>query len=487
MNLERRDNGEGSFATIPDFAHLSPETMSSVRDNGFDHDTYHNNPRYQDLSAELRNILLATAQSACPSRASTPNFAKDVPLPLTTASAYHKRPQLDVRRIGPPAMDCARYLRNWLTECAPWLDMFDRRRVFGSQVTTLAQTSAAVLYAMLALSARQEAQQKLSQKASEDSFALYAKAVESLSAAFNTRDRCTPVAACILCVLEMMSANPRNWRHHLEGCAALFEASGIHGLSGGLEGAVFWCFARMDLCSAIIDSGVASTVIPIEKWAIVSNISTNNDDFDKEMHSSKVAAAFRARMDSSNDMRANHAVYLCARVCDLLAKRTRYTELGKDNGYDIHRFVIEWNKLWVEVEQWMNDLPEEFLPLATVVDEQGFPHKFFSQYAAISSSQLYHTACILLLEARDPGIAGFVADGSNNAMWHAKQVVGISLANEHKGCLNNAIQPLYIAGKMFTHGAEHVTVVQLLHKIERESGWHAKWRIKDLKTAWGCL
>lgn len=101
MTLERCDNGGEFFATIPDIAQFSPETTSSGRDHGYDHDIYSNNPRYQDLSSELRNLLFATAQSACPSRAATPNLDADVAASLAAASAYRKRPQLEIRQVGP--------------------------------------------------------------------------------------------------------------------------------------------------------------------------------------------------------------------------------------------------------------------------------------------------------------------------------------------------------------------------------------------------
>lgn len=446
-------------------------------------DPYLDDQRYQDLSSELRSFLLATAQSTCPTRAHTPGPAANLTIPSEYADVIWPNGQLDLRHTGVPVMDSAKYLRNWLTECAPWLDMFDQSRMFGSQVPCLAKNSPAILYAMLALSARQSARQSDAPYASEHSFDLYAKAIASLSAALDTHNPCIPVAACILCVLEMMSANPRNWKHHLEGCAALFEASGIHGLSGGLHQAVFWCFARMDLCSAIIDGGVASTVIPIEKWAIIDRRLA--PDLESDDYVSGVAAGFAEQASHSHDMRANHAVYLCAKVCDLLARRTRYVEMGEENGYNNDHFSTRWSSLWEELQLWVNGLPADFLPFTTVVDQQGFPRKLFSQYAAISSTQLYHTACILMLDARAPGVTGGITPSTFSILWHAKQVVGISLGNEHRGCLNNAIQPLYVAGRHFTHRDEHATVMNLLRKIENKSGWAAKWRIKDLETMWG--
>lgn len=35
------------------------------------------------------------------------------------------------------------------------------------------------------------------------------------------------------------------WRRHLDGSASLILSLGINGFSGGLEQALFWCFARM--------------------------------------------------------------------------------------------------------------------------------------------------------------------------------------------------------------------------------------------------
>lgn len=42
-----------------------------------------------------------------------------------------------------------------------------------------------------------------------------------------------------------MLGSPKEWRRHLDGCANLIEAVRIHGFMGGIEQALFWCFARM--------------------------------------------------------------------------------------------------------------------------------------------------------------------------------------------------------------------------------------------------
>lgn len=122
--------------------------------------------------------------------------------------------------------------------------MFDSDRSFGTQLTAMAQTSPALLYATLALSARQM-ERKDGKKNSFDSLELYQEAIRLLAPMLQERDVQIVPICTILCCLEMMSASAQDWRRHLEGCAALFDTFGVHGFSGGLLQAVFWCYARM--------------------------------------------------------------------------------------------------------------------------------------------------------------------------------------------------------------------------------------------------
>lgn len=53
------------------------------------------------------------------------------------------------------------------------------------------------------------------------------------------------------------------------------------------------------------------------------------------------------------------------------------------------------------------------------------------------------------------------------------------------GCWTNALQPLWIAGKVMSHYSEHGAIVETLVRIERETGWATAWRVEDLKDFWG--
>ncbi|KAJ9652716.1 hypothetical protein H2198_008035 [Neophaeococcomyces mojaviensis] len=462
--------------------YFSPDVISNDHFSIFDE--YATNPRFQELQTELRSLLFTEARSACATRDQTPEPQGDSSKPFQRHALIAEHL---LKNEGPilPAKK-VHYLKIWIRECAPWLDMFDQARNFGLRVPVLAQTSPAVLYALLALSARQVERQGGKEMASRDSLELYSEAISFLTPSLNANQPDVLVTACILCVLEMMSVSPRDWRRHLQGCAALLEASGVNGFSGGLLQAVFWCYARMDLCAAIIADGAEGTVLPIKRWVLLDAIlpTTQNDSEEQNV----ISRTFLELGQTSPDMHANYAVYLCAKVCNVVAQRVQFLELGVANGCTNEAFEQAWNGLWTELQQWLERRPPEMLPVKTVAcspENNQFPSALFAHWSAISGNQLYHTACILMLETKPDQADLSEMQTIQSPLWHARQVVGISLANPHQGCLNNAIQPLYIAGKLFSHYEEHKLVCDILHRIEAKSGWGSRWRIKDLEIAWG--
>jgi hypothetical protein len=346
---------------------------------------------------------------------------------------------------------------------------------------------------MLAISARQmERQNKLN--GDQSSLQLYQESIRSLTPHLLARDPNIMATCVILCVLEMMSASPWNWRKHLEGCAALFSSHSINGFSGGLLQAVFWCYARMgtlcsspsalpalskfialDLCAAIISEGSESVVLSLESWLPPGDTSAN--------------APSLFQLSGVPDMWANYAVYLTARVCHF-----RWLELQRIqqdlSGHDNEPIIHSWQELWSELQDWRKNRPAELLELELPghydrSQSSKFPFILYAAPFAISSNQLYHTACLLLLETCPPSMNPVQFGQTGSKIWHARRICGISSTNEHHGCLNNAIQPLWVAGKLLSHPAEHKEVADLIRSIEAKTGWGGKWRIADLKEVWG--
>ncbi|KAJ5287920.1 hypothetical protein N7478_003606 [Penicillium angulare] len=437
-------------------AFASPLDATSWGHDGFSHD-----PGFLASQEELRCMLFTIAQSAAPTRAPTPDKEE---LGTKTVPSWQRgqmRPALSkTKRV--------QYLKNYVGQVAPWLDMFDSQCTFRVQIPALARNFPALLNAILAISARQM-ERKEGIQDSFDSLELYQEAIRLLSPLLQVRDPKIVAACVLLCCLEMMSARAQDWRKHLEGCTALFEAFEIHGFSNGILQAIFWCYVRMDLCGALISDGTQSTLLRPSKW------------LGPDCHEDDAARLFQAAQ--SPDMHANYAVYLCARTCELVSDRTQFIELGVQNDCTGNTFHHRWFRLWEDLQQWVEDRPAELLPVQTT-STKPFPQILFLHWAAISSNQLYHTACILLLNTM-PKSVKLQTSPNVSALWHARRVCGISLANPHHGCLNNAIQPLWIAGRLFSHVSEHKIIIDIIQRIEAETGWGACWRIRDLELAWG--
>ncbi|KAK2041986.1 C6 zinc finger domain-containing protein [Colletotrichum somersetense] len=441
------------------FPRLSSEASTSPAES-WRLDEFVTDPGYLAYREELRCLIFNTAQTAAPTREGTPEAADGgFAAPGTISSDEGQAGQIlgTGRRLE--------YLKNYVGEVAPWLDMFDSDRAFGIQVPVLARSSPALLYAVLALSARQMERKEGKQTTSFDSLEQYHEAIRLLTPLLQSRDQNIIPICTILCCLEMMSASAQDWRRHLEGCAALFDSFCVHGFSGGLLQAVFWCYARMDLCGALISDGTESTLLTPSKWLP----SGASHDEARELF----------RRFGTPDMHANYAVYLCAKVCELVADRTRYLELGgdADGRNSPEELAGRWVRLREDLQAWTRDRPPELLPVHTNVrGGSPFPQILFLHWAAISSNQLYHTACTLLLESMPrpspliPKQQQQQLGVASSVVWHAKRICGISLANPHQGCLNNAIQPLWIAGRLLSHRSEHALLVRLIRGIEAVTG-----------------
>lgn len=454
---------------------LSPASSATA-------DEYSANPRFIELQEELRCVLFAGVSSHDPSKTTTPESVSDQQRPPDELPVQQSK--FDFSRVpGIPKIKLIHYFKNWIVECAPYLDKFDHERHFGIHVPIMAERSPPLFYAVLAFSARQIERKALLEK-SYDSLELYQESIRLLAPSLQAKDSNMLVTACVLAVLELMSGSPRNWRRHIEGCAALFEFFEITGFSGGLLQAVFWCYARMELCGAIISGGAESTVLPLNKWIppLPAGVSTN-DEIDEFARTT----FYQSGRDNTG-MHANWAVYLCAKTCDLTYRRTRVLELQEPDELDTRPFVEQWTRLWGDLQLWLESRPWSMLPTTTTpppepFQEQVFPTILFSNYPAISSNQMYHAACILMLETRPPEVQ--LPSPQSSPIWHARRVCGISWTNPHKASLINAIQPLYLAGRLLTHPSEQVQVARLFRIIDRTTGWGALWRLRDLEAEWG--
>ncbi|KAH0445635.1 hypothetical protein KCU90_g212, partial [Aureobasidium melanogenum] len=163
-------------------------------------------PRFHNLHEELRSVLFNGLSNLSPSQLRIPQVgASEASQSLDFSSATVKIPQARL----------VRYLQNWITECAPQLD------------------KDLLLYCTLSLPFRRDRWKG------------------------ETVDTCTA---------GQRLGHVGNWRRHVEGSASLFEVFGVNGFSGGLLQAVFWMYARMELCGSLTSDGAETMVLALPKW-----------------------------------------------------------------------------------------------------------------------------------------------------------------------------------------------------------------------------
>ncbi|POS75908.1 hypothetical protein DHEL01_v205694 [Diaporthe helianthi] len=436
---------------------------------------------YLEFHSALRSHTFNAARSAYPSRCGTPEHPEAAHatagsegqlegdcLPSIPNTSDTVSPLDDVALSRPtPRLSELSQLeefelwKNWVDEIGPWLDKFDNERRFVRVLPPLAREHPHLRYSMLALSARQ-LERKFPERPAT-SLGLYQEAIHQLVPQLQTRTT-TVVASCVvLCVLEMMSCSPKMWRRHLDGSASLILSLGINGFSGGLEQALFWCFARMDLCGALISD--ERTIIPIDSW------------LPKPATDLNIRLAYSA---GGFDMYANYIVHLCAEAMDLFADSTK----GREDD-----FRRRWNSLFSRLNDWYHFRPPEMRPVLDLPHEtepeRPFPILLFSNPSAISGNQMYHTAALLMLQRIPRGTR--LPTTTRSMLWHARRICAISISNTDHACWTNCIQPLWLAGRIMSNPSEHRAILKTYELIEKETGWGAKWRADDLRTFWGDL
>ncbi|GLA42346.1 hypothetical protein AnigIFM63309_010878 [Aspergillus niger] len=411
-----------------------PEVYQSITSPLFDHsvfsdpanltnDVFVPGSAYEALHTTLRNRQLWTARTEIPSRASTPAsvLGYDGITPYDPRIQRSRRAQSRSGREFELTAERENILwQNYLNEICLWLDMFDNHRHFASTFPQMAKSSPHLRYSILALSARQMERQQ-NKKSQSESLLLYQEAIHQLLP--ELEQKTTPViASCvILCVLEMLSCNPKEWRRHLDGCAYLIQAAEINGFSGKEEQALFWCFARMDVCGGLISE--EETIIPIHHW------------IPRDMTPTEASQLFLASNMTTFDTYANYTVFLCAQTLGVL--------FGGSSQ----------------------------LPASCVSCH------YLSSPGEGESFRKSALSCLR--------VAFAAAKTKDCIPATATEIGAVARAANLRYFRIEYSPPLWLAGKVMSHYSEHTAIIETLTRIERETGWATAWRVEDLKEFWG--
>lgn len=330
--------------------------------------------------------------------------------------------------------------KTYLFKIARWLDIFDGDTRFGTTLPQLAQNDIALMCSIYAIASKTKSK---SSNQTDIIKGFSDKSLQCLYSLVSRRPSSANLITCInLCLLEMMSSSPREWRNSLEGCSALLISQGINGFSGSIEQAIFWLHARLDVLAAVIRED--ATLIAPKQWLPVSDTTHGT----KELF---------VKVNRSAYDYANYVVYLCARIMDLITR-------------SCCDYFREWETLWCDLTDWYSERPEIFKTISTI-DRNPFPHILYANDSIGSTMQFFHMGAILLIQNK-PRLYK-VQDGpiKSSLIWHAKQICAIAANNSE--CINfvSALQPLWLTRDLLSSQEEQEFIMSILKRTETHTGW----------------
>ncbi|KAF4826971.1 Transcription activator AMTR1 [Colletotrichum tropicale] len=351
--------------------------------------------------------------------------------------------------------------QNFVRHISMWMDFFDPRRPFGTQVPQLAMHNVGLMNAVLALSARHlSLSSKVGEKDHQDlneALKYYYKTLHYIQEAMQYDTYKTSLellaTSSIISAYEMLDGSRQDWERHLKGVHWIQRSQTIHGDSGGLKQAVWWTWLCQDVWAAFREKRR-----PFTFWRPVKTLD--------ELDPYQLAA---------------RSVYFFAQVVAFCSKED--TEAAKNDPIDR---VAAADALKDQLENWRRHLTAEFqpLPYAGSVDDVFEPIWIHPPACAIAF-QVYYCAHILLL-LNVPVLGGLeqYTQQRKRLMECVKKVCGIALTLSDYPSSVMCSQCLYIAGIPLESRRERNCVLGLLEACRERSGWPVKPLGEELSARW---
>jgi hypothetical protein len=167
-----------------------------------------------------------------------------------------------------------------------------------------------------------------------------------------------------------------------------------------------------------------------------------------------------------------------------------------------------WRTISSDLEKWHTNLPQSF-PSASHTDDDmldvsspdpvnqphhGFPKIYYETPICAATMLSYHMASILLYANRPMESTAIRSSVSarlrhyqqdmQRTNRHAREVCGIVSQERSEAVLVHAIQPLFVAGQVFSSSQDQAAVSTLLRDIEDKTGWSTSWFIDTMRQNW---
>lgn len=165
-----------------------------------------------------------------------------------------------------------------------------------------------------------------------------------------------------------------------------------------------------------------------------------------------------------------------------------------------------WEMLMSELDEWYDSLPATFIESARTKAQDNsdvrqklaletFEQIWFDLPLCAATIQSYHQARILLLVNQPQHSTAVRSTVSarlrayrhalKEALFHAREICGLNLANPTDSVRINSVQALFVAGQVFQGKREQDAVLEILAGIEKDLGWTTQYHVAKLIDEWG--
>ncbi|KAJ9264198.1 hypothetical protein DTO212C5_7257 [Paecilomyces variotii] len=326
-------------------------------------------------------------------------------------------------------------------------------------------------------------------------------------------------AVAILCSFELMDAPGSAWRAHLSAlplfddrAASVPVHSSIVIPQTAVKGPIFWSLARQDLlCAFISETPTRLDLKDMRLWQNAGLATDENGDFLPYSPSDVMESQNTSGLEE--DMKSNELTWILGKIANHLTAGDALVPTNNTVprhqrlliGLSQEHLLERWNMLMADLDRWHDSLPASFTPTARTrrlgsaasgfeLSFDTFDQIWFDLPLCAATMQSYHQAKILLF-ANEPQESTAIRStvsarlrsyrhALREAVYHAREVCGISLANSTDSFRVNSVQALFVAGQVFQEPCEQDAVLELLSGIEKDLGWTTRYHMAKLNDEW---
>ncbi|KAG8527563.1 uncharacterized protein KY384_007716 [Bacidia gigantensis] len=277
--------------------------------------------------------------------------------------------------------------------------------------------------------------------------------------------------AVILNVYETMTEKALQRMNHIAGARAMIKECNWNANSVGVGAACFWLNVGMELLSCLHFN-----------W----QVAWNPDDWGLDMNFDNGGEPGR------EEIWTHRMIWILAKIANFRASMVpRPGDVPLDH-MRMQNKCDEWNRWKTWIDGWELRAPRTMKPLGHLqnfrtTSKSLFPEVWLVKRTAVVARMFYHTGICLLSQTNPVSHTNTqVAQQMHDLeLHHAHMLAGIVAHVKDRGVASVATRCLATCAECLTDRAEQDEVIQILQRVQKETGWRLQFMYDALRRKWG--